>query len=154
MAPLWIGTVSSRRSRVSTKPPTCWERWRGKPKQRVGERDRLADRRIGGIEPGFAHVRFGKLVVARAPNEAGQRRRHVLLEAQRLAHLAHGHARPVVDDGRADGGALAAVAGIEVLDHLLAPLVLEIDVDVGRLFAVGGDEALEQDIDLVGIDAR
>jgi hypothetical protein len=30
------------------------------------------------------------------------------------------------------------------LDHLLAPLVLEIDIDVGRLAAIGGDEALEQ----------
>jgi hypothetical protein len=30
-----------------------------------------------------------------------------------------------------------------VLDHLLAPLVLEIDVDVGRLVAGLGDEALE-----------
>ena len=30
-------------------------------------------------------------------------------------------------------GAVAAVALVDVLDHLLAPLVLEIDVDVGRL---------------------
>ena len=122
-------------------------------KQRVGERDRLADGRVGGVEPRLAHVRLGELVVARAPHQAGQRRRHVLLQAQRLAHLAHGHARAVVDDGRADGGTLAAVAGIEVLDHLLAPLVLEIDVDVGRLAPVGRDEALEQQVDAGGIDA-
>jgi len=31
MAALPIGTVSSRRPRVSTKPPTMLERWRGKP---------------------------------------------------------------------------------------------------------------------------
>src|SRR5207245_5991969 len=38
------------------------------------------------------------------------------------------------------------------LDDLLAPLVLEIDVDVGRLLALGGDEALEEKIDLGRID--
>ena len=95
----------------------------------------------------------GMLAVAHAPDQAGERRRHVLLEAQGLADLADRHARAVVDDGRADGGALAAVAALEILDHLLAPLVLEVDVDVGRLAAVGGDEALEQQVDL-GRDRR
>ena len=33
---------------------------------------------------------------------------------------------------------------VDVLDDLLAPLVLEVDVDVGRLVALGRDEALEQ----------
>ena len=37
---------------------------------------------------------------------------------------------------------------VDILDHLLAPLVLEIDVDVGRLVALVGEEALEQDVDL------
>ena len=37
MAALPIGTSSSSRPRVSTKPPTCWERWRGKPRSSVGE---------------------------------------------------------------------------------------------------------------------
>ena len=117
------------------------------------EADRLADLGVGGIEPGLADVLVGDLAVALAPDSAGERRGHVLLEAQRLADLADRHARAVVDDGRADGGALAAVARIEVLDHLLAPLVLEIDVDVGRLAALGGDEALEQQVDLGRIDA-
>ena len=133
MAALSIGTVSSRRSRVSTKPPTCWERWRGKPSSWRAQADRLADLRIGGIEPGLADVLVGDLAVAVAPDQAGKPGRHVLREAHGLADLADRHARAVVDDGGADGGALAAVALVEVLDHLLAPLVLEIDVDVGRL---------------------
>ncbi len=33
-----------------------------------------------------------------------------------------------------------------MLDHFLAPLMLEIDVDVGRLLALLGNEALEQQI--------
>ena len=35
---------------------------------------------------------------------------------------------------------------VDVLDHLLAPLMLEIDVDVGRLLALLGNEPLEQQV--------
>ena len=51
-----------------------------------------------------------------------------------------------MDHGRRDPGAVAAVFLVDVLDHLLAPLVLEIDVDVGRLLALLGNEALEQQV--------
>src|SRR5262249_15831909 len=37
-------------------------------------------------------------------------------------------------------------------DHLFAPLVLEIDIDVGRLVAGGTDKALEQHVDTRRID--
>jgi hypothetical protein len=50
--------------------------------------------------------------------------------------------------------ALATEARIDILHHLFAPLVLEIDVDVGRLVAFGGDESLEQEIVLRRIDFR
>ena len=49
---------------------------------------------------------------------------------------------------------MAAVARIDVLDDLLAALVLEIDVDVGRLAARFRDEALEQQIDLGRVHRR
>jgi hypothetical protein len=39
-----------------------------------------------------------------------------------------------------------------VLDHLLAPFMFEIDVDVGRLFAFLADEAFEQQAVLGGVD--
>ena len=47
---------------------------------------------------------------------------------------------------------VAAVGAVDPLDHLLAPLVLEIDVDVGRLVALGRDEALEQQVDARRVD--
>ena len=100
----------------------------------VGERDGLPDRRIGGIEPGLADVIVGQ-AVAIAPHRLGERGGHVGRQAQRLADLADRAARAIVDDGGADRGAVAAVALVDVLDDLLAPLVLEIDVDVGRLVA-------------------
>ena len=46
IAALPIGTVSSSRRLVSTKPPTCCERWRGKPSSSVA---RSTARRISGL---------------------------------------------------------------------------------------------------------
>jgi hypothetical protein len=62
------------------------------------------------------------------------------------AHVAQRAARAVADDHGGQRGALAAVLGVDVLDDLLAPLVLEVDVDVGRLVALAADEALEQQV--------
>ena len=57
-----------------------------------------------------------------------------------------------MDHGRRDRRAVVAVAPVDVLDDFLAPLVLEVDVDVRRLASLSGHEALEQQIDLGGID--
>ncbi len=47
---------------------------------------------------------------------------------------------------------IAAVFAIDVLDHLLAPLMLEIDVDIRWLAPFRRDETLEQEIDAAGAD--
>ena len=47
---------------------------------------------------------------------------------------------------------MPAVPGIDVLHHLLAPLVLEVDIDVRRLVAFPGDESLEQHVHARGVD--
>ena len=73
-------------------------------------------------------------------------------ETERLSHLAHRRAPAIGDDRRGQPGAVAAVAGIDILDHLFAPLMLEIDVDIGRLLPLRRDEALEQKIDLGRVD--
>ena len=112
--------------------------------QLAREIDGLAQLGIARVETGFADMSFGDLPVSHAPNQTRQAGRHVLLETHGLADFADSHARAVVDDGRADGGALARVAAVEILDDLLAPLVLEVDVDIGWLAALGRDEALEQ----------
>jgi hypothetical protein len=73
-------------------------------------------------------------------------------QAHRLADVAHRAARAIGNHRRREPGALARVLLVDVLDDLLAALVLEVDVDVGRLLALGRDEALEQHVDLGGID--
>src|SRR5690606_39433765 len=59
--------------------------------------------------------------------------------------ISHRAARPVGDDGRREAGPVAAVLPVDVLDDLLAALVLEIDVDVGRLAPLGGEEARSEE---------
>jgi hypothetical protein len=77
------------------------------------------------------------------PQICEQRRQHVLGQAHGLADLPHGALAAIVDDRGAQPRAVAAVAFVDVLDHLLAPLVFEIHVDIGRLVAGLGDETLE-----------
>src|SRR3546814_20688514 len=57
-----------------------------------------------------------------------------------------------MNDGRGEAGMVAPVFLVDELDDFLAPLVLEIDVDVGRLVALHADEALEQKVDLSRVD--
>ena len=73
-------------------------------------------------------------------------------KAEDLADLADRGAAAIADDGAGDAGVVASVVLVDVLDHLLAPLVLEIDIDVGRLAAIRGDEALEQQAAFARID--
>ena len=104
------------------------------------------------IEPGAFDGVLRHRAAAAAPDRGRQRADGVLAQAKRLADLADGRAAAIGDHGGGDAGALAPVFAVDVLDHLLAPLVLEIDVDVGRLAPLRRDEALEQQIGAVGID--
>ncbi len=87
-----------------------------------------------------------------APRGVAERDDDILGEAEDLGGLADRRARAIGRHRRRETRALAPVALIDVLDHLFALLVLEIDVDVGRLVALGRDETLEQEIEFGGID--
>ena len=117
---------------------------------RARKRADLLDALVARIEPGAREV--GLAVAAAAPDRGGQRTDGVFAQAEGLADLADRRTAAVADDGRRDTGALAAVFAVDILDHLLAPLVFEIDVDVGRLAPLRRDEALEQEVGAVGID--
>ncbi|PAV69561.1 hypothetical protein WR25_22101 [Diploscapter pachys] len=119
------------------------------PRHQVAE---LGQAGIGGVEPGFGEALFGHAIRKAAPDGAGQPLRHVLAEPQHAADFAHGAARAIMDDGRRDRRAFAGVAAIDILHHLLAPLVLEIHVDVGGLAAFFGHEARKQQVVFQRID--
>ena len=130
MAAFSIGTSSASGPREMTKPPTCCDRWRGKPRSICGQLEHQA----------FEARAPDPRTRISSPGDRPLPRR----KAERLAHVAHRALRPVADHRGGERGALAAVLAVDVLDHLLAPLVLEVDVDVGRLVALARHEALEQ----------
>ena len=124
----------------------------GKTDQLTRECDGLAQQRIGGVEAGLAEPACGGAFPVHVPERTGERRGRVLREPHGLAHVPRRAPPPVADDGGGEAGAGAAVTAVDVLDHLLAPLVLEVDVDVGGLAPLARDEALEQEVDLRRVD--
>src|SRR3546814_21185046 len=89
-----------------------------------------------------------------APDRALKPRAHILRKAQRLADLAKRAAGAIMDDGGGNARAVAAIARIDILHHLLAPLVLDIDVDVGRLAAILGHAPRDEQVMLPGVARR
>ena len=132
------------------QPPAGDDKAADMLRQVARKADDLGDQAQGEPEPGIAGIQpdFGQPHrVGRAGRPAPalprQRRHDVIAEAHDLAHLADRGAGAEMDDGGNQPGAVAAIAVVDPLDHLLAPLVFEIDVDVGRLAAGLGHEAFE-----------
>ncbi|MPL91562.1 hypothetical protein SDC9_37637 [bioreactor metagenome] len=116
------------------------------------QRDGAGQAPVVGVQPELAQPGGVGPGVRAAPDLARERRGDIGREPHHLADLADRGAGAEMDDGGAQPRPLAAIAGIDPLDHLLAPLMLEIDVDVGRLAAVARDEAFEHHADHLGAD--
>ena len=88
---------------------------------------------------------LAELVPAVPPSHGlGQQIDEAGIEPQGLAHITQGAARPVGDDRGGQGGTVAPVLAVDVLNDLLPALVLEVHVDVRGLLPFLGNEALEQ----------
>ena len=148
MAALPMGTTSDKRPARQHEAADMLGEVAREADQLLRQFEHAGEQRIGRIEPGLADVSLGQRRIAQAPDGGGERRDRVLGETERLADFADRRAAAIGDHGRGDAGAVATVAPVDILDHLLAPLMLEIDVDIGRLFPLRRDEALEQQIDL------
>src|SRR3546814_4441372 len=72
-------------------------------------------------------------------------------KAEGLGDVAHRALAAVADHGGGQRGARASVLVVDVLDDLFAALVLEVDVDVGRLVARLRQEARQQQAAFGGI---
>ena len=154
MAAFSIGTSSHSGPWVITMPPTCCPRCRGKPTSSPTSRDqpRRPETNRDRCPPRDSAPASSLQVM---PFQAlGQGIDPIERQAQRLAHVAHGRARAIGDHFGRHAGPFAAVLVVQVLQHFLAPLVLEVDVDVGGFVPLAAEEPFEQHVQPVGIDGR
>ena len=114
--------------------------------------DKVIVQRSGRVEAGLRELRRIERTVVR--EELRETVERGLGQTERLADLTHRGAGAIAHDVRHHRGAVAAVPGVDVLDHLLAPHVHDVEVDVGRLVALARQEPLEQQLDLCGVDRR
>ncbi|ESS36583.1 titin [Burkholderia cenocepacia KC-01] len=73
------------------------------------------------------------------------------IDAERLAGFTQHAARAIRRDGGGKRRAIMSVFRVDMLDHFLTTLMLEVDVDIRRLAAFLADETLEQHRALIGI---
>ena len=140
IAALPIGTSSSSRSAREDEAADMLGEMARKADQ-LARRARASGAAVGsvGSRPDLACTCFALRLVARTsprscwPSAAvTSSERPNTLPTSRMAPRG-----AIADHRRGERGAIAAVSVVDVLDHLLAPLMLEIDVDVGRLVALG-----------------
>ncbi len=147
-----IGTRCDKGPREMTKPPVCCDRCRGKPSRVVTRCRQVPNHRAGRIQTGVPDSLRQRLAAVPPGDRLRQPVHLRQIQPESLADVAQRRARPVADHRRRQRRAVAAVFPIDVLDHLLAALMLEVDVDVGRLVALARNEALEQHLDARWID--
>src|SRR3546814_9157028 len=100
---------------------------------------------ITQVEIERGRLLFVDALVAPPPDRARERLDQILGQAKRFTDIADGALRAIADDRRAERS-MGATIGVEhPLHDDLAPRMLEIDVDVGRLLALLTDEPLEKD---------
>ena len=104
------------------------------------------------VEIEFGDVLLFDAVLRPAPDLRGQPLDEILGEAECFPDIADRALALVADEGRAERGIVAAIGFEHPLHHDLAPLMLEVDIDIGRLLALLADEALEQEIAAFWID--
>ena len=120
---------------------------------------------VGHVEPLLAPQFFLELLVAQLEQLGERDVGHLLGQLVRLVvrelHHAGGVLERTLGGERAVGDDLRDLVGPVFVDHvfddLAPPLVVEVDVDIGERYAVGVEEALEQQVVFDGVhvgDAR
>ena len=145
----------------STMPPEWMPRWRGacstceRPARAAG---RGCRRRRAGPRPFVGSARSGTAAARRRlrpPGPSGRpawpRRRPGRGRSRGPWPCRAPRTGPVGDDVGDLGGVVAPVALVDVLDDLLAPARLDVDVDVGGPVALGRQEPLEQQAEGDGV---
>ena len=137
-------------------PPECWPRCRGRSWISRPQLDELPEAPVARIEADVAQVardRLVRIAELEVVHDLGQPIDVAGVDAQRLAHFARGTTTAIADDVGGHRRAARAVALVDVLDHLLAPIAArQIEIDVGPLAALLREEALEEQLHADRID--
>ena len=153
----WSGISSVSGSRLMTTPAAWVEALRATPSSCSARLEQLAHARIR-----VAHLAqrgrdvegFFELDAELVGNGLGDAVDLAVAQAQDAAHVADGGAREHRAEGDDLGDVVAAVLARDVVDHLAAARVLEVDVDVRHGHAIRVEEALEGQLVLDRVDRR
>jgi hypothetical protein len=85
----------------------------------------------------------GDASVVPAPAHALELLDHVVGEPEDLGHFADRALGSIGGHRRRKSAPVPAILSVEILHHLFAPLVLEVDINVGRLISLARYKALE-----------
>src|SRR5215208_3713193 len=116
----------------------------GKADQGIHQRYKLFDDPAIRIEVKLQQACRWQTLPVPPLDRLGQAIDHIKIKPERFAYITHGTARPIGCDACRQGGTLAAIIVIDVLDDLFTAFVLEVYIDVRRLITLFGDKALEQ----------
>ena len=138
-----------------TTPAACTEAWRVIPSSRRATREQLLDLRVA-----LLHLPQRLALLERLVERHVERRRDLLGDLVDVGERHLEHAADVAHDRlrlhRAEGDdlrdVLAAVLPRDVLDHLAAAPLAEVDVDIRQRHALGVEEPLEDEIEVERID--
>ena len=136
------------------KPADMLRKMPRQPHHLPRHRDRPPQQRIFGVQPRLRQPVIPPQFIPRIPALRRQLRGDLFRQPQHLRGLADRRFRPVMDHRRRDRRPVPAISFVKILNYFLAPLMLEIHVDIRRLLALRRDEPLEQQIDLCRIDRR
>ena len=110
----------------------------------------MAQGRAVRIESGLTDQLTAPAVMG---NQLGQTIQAGGRNPQRLSHFTDSRPVAVADHIGHHGGALAPILLIHVLDHFFPAVVLDVQVDVGRLGPLPGQKTLEKEVDLGRVHA-
>ncbi len=111
-----------------------------------GQRSPRLNQRILRIKPGFSETLQQIMTVIEPLMRLRDAIHNLRIDTQRLARFTQCATRPIRRHRRRNRRTITPIFTIDVLDDFLAPLMLEVDIDIRRFAALFTDEPLEQHV--------